>query len=151
LERYILAADAAIGETFLRQLDQFLMSYNAVGAFLDENQLQNCSKDRGSRDIKKFFTRMYKSTSTLANHVDIPHQYEAITPNYLELSNWETCLYLLRVKYKVCVTPFAPYDLSTLTNAAFFPATQTLDVGRGLVRVERPPGSIHSWHQVAAG
>ncbi len=73
-----------------------------IRAFLEHHEI-TVKKDSPSRDIKKFFSRIYKSNSRQEANRDAPHIFAAITPIYLEVSNWDTCLYLLRCKYKVSV------------------------------------------------
>lgn len=77
-----------------------LISQNEVRDFLTDHEIE-CKKDSPFKDIKKFFSRIYKSNGRYDLHKDAPHMFASITPTYLEVSNWDTCLYLLRCKYKV--------------------------------------------------
>lgn len=100
IESYINACDREITHEFLRTLDRMLSHPQEIRAFLEHHEI-TVKKDSPSRDIKKFFSRIYKSNSRQeAANRDAPHIFAAITPIYLEVSNWDTCLYLLRCKYK---------------------------------------------------
>ncbi len=117
-----------------------------IRAFLEHHEI-TVKKDSPSRDIKKFFSRIYKSNSRQEANRDAPHIFAAITPIYLEVSNWDTCLYLLRCKYKVSVwfvdnlksLHLTPFPLSPILEPQ-----QDADERRGLAGAEPPARPVHS-------
>ena len=100
LENFSTQCDKTIFHRFIQQLDQFLGNTNQTIKFL--NKYQSNIKLKNSRDIKKCLTRLYKRIETTLNDCYEPvHEYFEFTPHFLELSHWDTLLYLLRVKFKV--------------------------------------------------
>lgn len=120
IESFINSCDKEITHEFLKTLDRMLNHPAEIRAFLVDQEIQ-CKKD--ARDIKKFFSRIYKSNSRQDANRDSPHIFEAITPIYLEVSNWDTCLYLLRCKFKVRF--WFHFFLSLNNKLAFSPHYRT--------------------------
>ena len=71
---------------------------NAIDDFFDQQKLR-CS--RAKRVIKKFIKHMYEFAASKDCHRFDVHEFYSYTPNFIELFNWDTLLYLLKLRYKV--------------------------------------------------
>ena len=99
LEKFNLDTSITAFKIFLEKLDQFLLT-REIEKFLAENNIMISTKMRNSRDIKKFMNRIYKSVDTRTCLSVEQHVFYQFTPNFLEMANWETLLYLSKIRYK---------------------------------------------------